>query len=95
MDPSRGLGFTEKLCSSPSFRGKFGGLYAAVTSALQRLGHTDLPVPDFIRDKIARVRVVLADEESKIINTYYSTSYSQIEYIMDRQRNCSGPDWDE
>ena len=33
MDPSRGKGFTEKLCSSPSFRGKFGGLYASVTSA--------------------------------------------------------------
>ena len=63
MDPSRGLGFTEKLCSSPSFRGKFGGLYAAVTSALQRLGHADLPVPDFIREKIARVKAVLADEE--------------------------------
>ena len=63
MDPSRGVGFTEKLCSSPSFRGKFGGLYATVTSALQRLGHADLPVPDFIRDKIARVKVVLAEEE--------------------------------
>ena len=25
---------TEKLCSSPSFRGKFGGLYAAVTPPL-------------------------------------------------------------
>ena len=63
MDPSRGKGFTEKLCSSPSFRGKFGGLYASVTSALLRLGATDLPVPSFIRDKIARAKAVLADEE--------------------------------
>ena len=63
MDPSRGRAFTEKLCSGPSFRGKFGGLYASVTSALLRLGATDLPVPSFIQDKIARARAVLADEE--------------------------------
>ena len=45
MDPSRGKAFTEKLCSSPSFRAKFGGLYAFVTSALARLGATDLHAP--------------------------------------------------
>ena len=63
MYPSRGKGFTEKLCSSPSFRGKFGGLYASVTSALLRLGATGLPVPTFIQDKIARAKAALADEE--------------------------------
>ena len=63
MDPSRGRAFTEKLCSSPSFRGKFGGLYASVTSALVRLGATDLPVPSFIQDKIAKARAALASEE--------------------------------
>ena len=55
--------FTEKLCSSPSFRGKFGGLYASVTSALVHLGAKDLPVPNFIQDKIAKARAGLADEE--------------------------------
>ena len=34
-----------------------------MTSALLRLGATDLPVPSFIWDKIARARAVLADEE--------------------------------
>ena len=63
MDPSRGKAFTEKLCSSPSFWAKFGGLYASVTSALARLGATDLRVPSFIQDKIAKARAALADEE--------------------------------
>ena len=63
MDPSRGKAFMEKLCSSPSFRGKFGGLYASVTSGLVRLGATDLPIPSFIQDKIAKARAALADKE--------------------------------
>ena len=59
----QGKAFTEKLCSSISFRAKFGGLYASVTSALVRLGATDLPIPSFIQDKIAKARAALADEE--------------------------------
>ena len=34
-----------------------------MTSALVRLGATDLPVPSFIQDKIAKARAALADEE--------------------------------
>ena len=60
----QGKTFTEKLCSSPSFRVKFGGLYASVTSALARLGAMELPDPSFIQDKIAKARAALADEES-------------------------------
>ena len=58
MDPSRGKAFTENLCRSPSFRAKFGGLYASVTSALARLGATELPVPSFIQDKIASINKI-------------------------------------
>ena len=52
----------------------------------------------YIQDQTTRdvfINTKIVEDIYKIINTYYSTSYSQIEYIMDRQRNCSGPDWDE
>ena len=57
------VAFTESLCRSPSFRAKFGGLYASMTNALARLGAKELSVPSFIQDKIAKARAALADEE--------------------------------
>ena len=63
MDPSRARVFTESMSRSPRFRSKFGGLYATLTNALARLGVKELPVPNFIQDKITKVRAALKDEE--------------------------------
>ena len=95
MYPSRGKGFTEKLCSSPSFRGKFGGLYASVTSALLRLGATDLPVPSFIRDKIARAKAVLEDEERllDIMRREADAREVRVGFLRDMLEKAEKKDW--
>ena len=65
MDPSRGRAFTESMGRSSVFRSKFGGLYATLTNALARLGVKELPVPNFIQDKITKARAALRDEKRR------------------------------
>ena len=70
-------------------------IYSSVTSALLRLGHTDLPVPDFIRDKIARVKVVLADEERlrDIMRREAEAREVRVEFLRATLEKAEKKDW--
>ena len=63
MDPDRGRVFCENIGRSPVFRSKFGGLFISITNALERLEVKNLPIPNFIQEKIVKVRAALKEAE--------------------------------
>ena len=63
MDPARAKGFVNNLSAYPEFRKKFGGLYTTIVAALERLGGPSMSTPEFLVEKVERIRVSLAEEE--------------------------------